>query len=189
MKAKLIVLLFLLFFRSVNLFAQEIEWQNTIGGNSTDYLKSISQISDGGYILGGHSSSNISGDKTQNSNGVSDYWVIKLNAAGDIQWQNTIGGSGVDKLYSILKTPDGGYILGGSSNSNISGDKTEDSDGDYDYWIIKLDTSGNIQWQNTIGGSGEDQVTSIIYSSFGGYLVGGYSNSSIRLLAWNSIFF
>jgi len=156
-----------------------IQWQNTIGGNSMDQLTSIQQTADGGYILSGWSYSNISGDKTENSIGVSDYWVVKLDSIGNIQWQNTIGGNSDDILNSIQQTSDGGYILGGSSYSDISGDKTENSQGDFDYWVVKLDVSGNIQWQNTIGGSGNDELYSIQQITDGGYFLGGHSNSGI----------
>jgi hypothetical protein len=159
--------------------APEIEWDNTIGGSNNEYLYSIQQTSDGGYILGGYSDSNISGDKTENSQGFSDYWVVKLDAAGKIQWQNTIGGIGNDYLYSIKQTSDGGYILGGYSDSYISGDKTEYTQSTSDYWVVKLDTAGNIQWQNTIGGGGNDYLYSIQQTSDGGYILGGYSESVI----------
>jgi hypothetical protein len=115
-----------------------IQWQNTIGGSGTDPLFTVQQTNDGGYILGGYSISDISGDKTENSFGLTDYWVVKLNEAGAIQWQNTIGGNRQDNLWSLKQTADGGYILGGSSDSNISGDKTENSKGECDYWVIKL---------------------------------------------------
>lgn len=65
-------------------------------------------------------------------------------------------GSGDDMLVSIQQTADGGYVLGGSSDSNISGDKTENSYGLSDYWIVKIDDTGNVQWQQTIGGGGYD---------------------------------
>ncbi|HRA58293.1 MAG TPA: T9SS type A sorting domain-containing protein [Bacteroidia bacterium] len=174
---KTIALLFILLAATVQ--AQEIEWQNNIGGSGHDQLYSIQQTSDGGYILGGHSSSGISGDKTENFQGGFDYWVVKLDSKGNIQWQNTIGGSFFDELYSIQQTSDGGYILGGRSNSDISGDKTENSQGDFDYWVVKLDASGNIQWQNTIGGNNSDYLTSIQQTTDGGYILGGYSRSSI----------
>ena len=118
--------------------APAIEWQNTIGGSGNDELQSINQTSDGGYILSGYSNSGISGDKTEASQGSNDYWVVKLNSLGVIEWQNTIGGSSDDRLYSINKTSDGGYILGGRSSSGISGDKTEASQGSNDYWVVKL---------------------------------------------------
>ena len=156
-----------------------IQWQNTIGGSDDDYLSSIQQTTDGGYILSGYSSSNISGDKTESSNGFDDYWIIKIDSSGNIQWQNTIGGSNLDELYSIQQTSDGGYILGGHSVSNISGDKMENSNGGYDYWIVKTDISGNILWQNTIGGSSGDILYAIQQTANGGYILGGYSGSNI----------
>ncbi len=156
-----------------------IQWQNTIGGNDDDILNSIQQTADGGYILGGWSESNISGDKSENTNGVRDYWIVKTDATGNIQWQNTIGGSTGDLLQAIQQTSDGGYLLGGWSNSNISGDKTENSIGGTDYWIVKTDASGSIQWQNTIGGNSNDQLNSIYQTSDGGYILGGNSISNI----------
>ena len=156
-----------------------IQWQNDIGGGDYDNFESIQQTADEGYILGGWSSSNISGDKTENSNGLSDYWIVKVDSIGTIQWQNTIGGGGDDRLNSIEQTSDGGYILGGFSNSNISGDKTENSNGLYDYWIVKVDSIGTIQWQSTIGGSLYDELNSIQQTNDGGYILGGTSSSSI----------
>lgn len=176
---KKIYTFFQVIFISTLSFSQVIEWQNTIGGSDYDVLKSIQQTLDGGYICGGHSFSNISGDKTENCQGGADYWVIKLNSIGNIQWQNTIGGSDWEYLNSIMQTADGGYICGGWSNSNISGDKTENSQGNYDYWVIKLDALGNIQWQNTIGGSGNDYLLSISQTFDGGYICGGSSQSNI----------
>ncbi len=161
--------------------APGIEWENTIGGSFSDGLNEIHQTVDGGYILAGSSFSNISGDKTENCQGSYDYWVVKLNAAGNIEWQNTIGGQSGDELQTVQQTTDGGYILGGFSHSNISGDKTENSQDDFylDFWIVKLDTIGNIQWQNTIGGSGLDVIYALQQTLDGGYILGGYSNSNI----------
>src|SRR6478735_7462659 len=153
--------------------------QKTIGGNSTDELSAVEQITDGGYILGGYSSSNISGDKTQNSRGSSDYWIVKLDSTLNIQWDKTIGGTYQDQLYSIKQTSDGGYIAGGYSESNISGEKTENARGFYDYWIVKLDANGNIEWDKTIGGDYTDELFDIIQTNDDGYLVGGYSGSPI----------
>ncbi|KKK98730.1 hypothetical protein LCGC14_2639810, partial [marine sediment metagenome] len=112
----------ILFLATITAHAQPtIQWQNTIGGSDIDQLYSIQQTSDGGYILGGDSDSPISGDKTENSQGLKDYWVVKLDTSGAIQWQNTIGGDTSDYLYSIQQTNDGGYILGGWSLSDSTG--------------------------------------------------------------------
>jgi hypothetical protein len=156
-----------------------IQWQNTIGGSSSDELTSIRQTTDGGYILGGFSSSNISGDKTENCIGGWDYWIVKVDSLGVVQWQNTIGGNGNEQLNDVQLTFDGGYVLGGWSESNISGDKTENSKGDRDFWIVKVDSLGVIQWENTIGGYYYDELNALQQTPDGGYLLGGYSNSII----------
>lgn len=156
-----------------------IEWQNTIGGTLTDDITALQPTSDGGYIIFGYSDSNISGDKTENSNGGVDLWVVKVGSAGAIQWQNTIGGSTTDFGLWIEQTPDNGYIIGAGSDSNISGDKTEDSRGGNDYWIIKLDEGGNIEWQKTYGGAQPEFETRVLPTADGGYIVGGYSDSGI----------
>lgn len=173
----IIVIVFSFFVSNRSLSQPSIEWQNTIGGSGNDLLFSIQSTPDGGYILGGYSESNISGDKTENSNGGNDYWIVKIDAFGNILWQNTIGGSGNDQLTCLKLTSDGGYILGGYSISNISGDKTENSIGLFDYWIVKTDSMGNVQWQNTIGGNNLDWLISISQTSDGGYILGGFSNS------------
>lgn len=159
--------------------APEIEWQNTIGGGGTEQLYAIEQTADGGYILGGNSGSNISGDKTENCIGLFDFWIVKLNNSGTIEWQNTIGGTSSDNLTSLSQTNDGGYIVGGYSQSGISGDKNEANIGSDDYWILKLDSLGNIEWQNTIGGTSSDKLRSLIETSDGGYIAGGTSESII----------
>lgn len=157
----------------------DLLWQKTIGGISNDYLISTKETSDGGYILGGYSSSGISGEKTQNSRGNDDYWLVKLDADRNIIWDKTYGGTGVDRLTSLIETADGGYLIGGSSDSNISGEKTENSRGNLDMWIIKTDQTGTIMWQKTFGGSNFDWVQSMVKTPDGGYLLAGSSNSNI----------
>ncbi len=176
---QLIKLILILLVSTSNVFSQEIDWQKTIGGNSNDFLNSVQQTTDGGYILGGTSDSYISGDKTENNLGSDDYWIVKTNSLGTIQWQNTIGGNSYEFLTCLEQTIDGGYILGGYSDSNVSGDKTENGIGDLDYWIVKVDSIGAIQWQNTIGGSAEDRLYSIQQTTDGGYILGGSSDSNI----------
>jgi len=158
--------------------SRAIEWDKTIGGAEDDELYALQQTSDGGYILGGYSISPKSGEKSQNSRGDFDYWIIKLDNLGNIQWDKTIGGNDYDALYSLQQTSDGGYILGGSSSSNKSGEKTGNSRGSDDYWIVKLDNLGRIQWDKTIGGSNYDDLSSLQQTSDGGYILGGTSASS-----------
>jgi hypothetical protein len=155
----------------------ELDWQKNLGGSGPDFLQSIALTNDGGFILAGMSSSNKDFDKKEDGRGQDDLWIIKLNAKGGEEWQKTIGGSGQEKLHRICQTNDGGYIIGGSSASNLSGEKTENSFGSLDYWVLKLDSKGTIEWQKTFGGIYADELRSIEPTTDNGYIVGGYSNS------------
>ena len=157
----------------------DLEWQKSFGGSGADFLQSISLTVDGGFILAGTSNSNKEHDKTDNSHGLDDFWIIKLDAKGRVEWQKTIGGSSQEKLQTIKQTNDGGYIIGGSSSSDISGEKKTDSFGNLDYWLVKIDKKGEIIWQRTFGGRYFDELRSVIATKDGGYFVGGYSNSPI----------
>jgi hypothetical protein len=154
-------------------------WQRTLGGNSFDDLFDIIETSDGGYLCGGYSDSDISGDKTAPNKGIADYWVIKLDTDGNILWQNTYGGDDVDQLHSMVELDDASVILAGRSSSNISGDKTEDSRGGSDYWIVKIDKNGNKLWDKTYGGSDYEWTGYICKSEDGGLLLSGESSSNI----------
>lgn len=157
----------------------EIEWQDVIGGKGDDFLSDMHATTDGGYIIAGNSNSGNSGDKTEVNVGLEGYWIVKLNADLTIEWQNTIDGIYHDYAKSIYETSDGGYIVGGESNSSLSGEKLEPSFNDsYDYWIIKLSPEGDIEWQNTIGGNSDDYLGSVSETSDGQYIVAGYSNSN-----------
>ena len=156
-----------------------IQWQNVIGGDGTDVPTDMDVTSDGGYIIGGRSESTISADKTEDTRGAGDYWIVKLDAAGNVQWDKTLGGSEYDYLTSINQTVDGGYLVAGYSLSGISGDKTEGLNGGFDLWIIKLDATGAIVWQNTIGGSGDETMVDVVATTDGGYLLPATSISPV----------
>jgi len=155
-------------------------WDKDFGGTDEDYLNSIQQTTDGGYILGGLSTSGIGGDKTQGSWGGWDYWIVKTDSLGNKEWDKDFGGGDFDRFVSILQTADGGFILGGISESGIGGDKTQPSWGDYDYWIVKTDSLGNKQWDKDLGGANpEDEFGTIVETMNGGYLISGNSYSQI----------
>lgn len=157
----------------------DLEWQQSFGGSGADFLQSISLTVDGGFILAGTSNSNKEHDKADDSRGLDDFWIIKLDAKGRVEWQKTIGGSSQEKLQSIKQTNDGDYIIGGSSSSDNSGEKKTDSFGNLDYWLVKIDKKGEIIWQKTFGGRYFDELRSVFATKDGGYFVGGYSNSPI----------
>ena len=172
-----LVLVFLALFSSYNLSAQAvtIEWQRSLGGSWHDDAYSIQQTADGGYIVAGDSYSN-DGDVTGNHGG-NDYWIVKLDASANITWQRALGGSNSDGALSIQQTTDGGYIVAGYSESN-DGDVTGNHGGPTDYWVVKLDASGNITWQKSLGGSNNEGAFSIQQTSDGGYIVAGNSGSN-----------
>jgi len=161
----------------LNAHGQEI-WQKTIGGTGQDDLIAVIPSRDGGYLLCGSSNSGVGGDKTSKSNGNLDYWIVKLNDAGKMEWQKSFGGKYADILRSVTATADGGYILGGSSNSPQGNDKSTQNYGKgSDYWIIKINKTGDMEWQQTIGGEGNDQLFAIHQTHDKGYIVGGNSDS------------
>ena len=171
----------LLGFISAQSFAQDptILWENTIGGNSWDSPAAMINSANGGYVLVCNSESGISGDKTENNVGGNDIWVFELDSEGNIIWQNTIGGNDTDRARSIFQTTDGGYLLGGDSRSNSSGDKTENSRGGYDFWVVKIDAAGLVEWDKTLGGDDHDVLTSAIQNSNDEFIVTGLSWSNI----------
>ncbi len=175
-----IILLSVSFTPSVH--AQEVftkKWDKRFGGTGIDWFFSFAQTSDGGYILGGDSYSGIGGDKTQSSQGDQDYWIVKIDSNGNKQWDKRFGGAGNETLHVLRHTPDNGYILGGISNSEISGDKTQPFWGGGDYWIVKVDSLGNKQWDKRFGGTDGENLWALQQTSDGGYIFGGYSNSGI----------
>jgi len=154
-------------------------WDRRYGTHSADDLRYFQQTIDGGYMLAGNTSSGIDGDKTQANWGGGDYWIVKLDSLGNKIWDKDFGGTSGEFLNSAWQTKDGGYILGGWSASGIGGDKTQDTIGTCDYWIIKIDSLGNKQWDKDFGGSAVDILISLQQTTDGGYLLGGYSYSQI----------
>lgn len=146
--------------------APEIEWQKSFGGTNADFATSIRPTTDNGYIVAGESHSN-DGDVSGN-HGISDCWIVKLNNAGDLQWQHSFGGTDYDGARSIQQTTDGGYTVAGVTRSD-DGDIT-DNHGGQDSWILKLDSAGILQWQRTFGGTGNEQAVSIQQTADGGYI-------------------
>jgi len=216
--------------------APAMVWQKCLGGNNGDYANSVEPTTDGGYIVAGYTEGKDNGDVMgyHGNLAVGDIWVVKTDNTGNIQWQKCIGGSSFETGAYIHQTPDGGYILGGTSasvNCNFSGNhggtdylvvklnskgdvvwkklyggskneyawslslapgggyfvtgETESADGDItlnhgsrDYWVIKLDVSGNLIWQKSLGGTNDDESYSVQATADGGCIVAGYTSSA-----------
>ena len=153
--------------------APPILWQNNIGGGEYDELQSAVQTADGGYLLGGSSNSNEGGDKTEDRIEDDDYWIVRLDNLGNILWDETIGSTGRDELYVVEQLEDGGFILGGESESNAGYDKSENKIGKADLWIVRIDGEGNIIWENTIGGTNDDFFSGLRKTDDGGFILTG----------------
>ncbi len=154
-----------------------LQWDKTFGGNDSDPLSAMQQTSDGGFILGGSSRSSLGFDKTQNTQGSYDYWIVKTDALGNKLWDKDFGGADIDNLSTIIQTSDGGYLLSGYSNSPAGGDKTQPSQGGYDYWIVKTDSNGTKLWDKAFGGNSDDYITGAAQLSDGGFVLAGYTYS------------
>ncbi|MFI5263164.1 MAG: T9SS C-terminal target domain-containing protein, partial [Candidatus Kapaibacterium sp.] len=155
-----------------------LQWQKSLGGTYDDLATSIKQNPDGGYIVAGHSRS-TDGDVAGNRNFTGDNcWIVRLNDNGSILWQTTCGGNGNDVANDVEVSADGGFILAGytySDDGDIANHRgTTDS---ADFFVVKLDSSGNIRWRRSYGGSGDDIASSIRQTSDHGYAIAGYSNS------------
>jgi hypothetical protein len=156
-------------------------WDRTFGGNLDDRCRAVVAAPGGGYVVTGWSQSGISGDKTEASRGGAwDYWVIKVDEAGNKVWDKTFGGDNSDFGEAIVPAAGGGYVVFGYSASAISGDKTQASyGGTFDYWVIKLDESGNKVWDKRFGGNGSEEASTICQATGGGYMLGGLSGSGL----------
>lgn len=153
------------------------QWDKRYGGIHHDYLTVVRQTRDGGYIVGGFSNSGATGDKSQPSFGNYDYWLLKTDSLGSIQWDRVYGGSIGDELYGLRQTSDGGYIIGGFSDSGVSGSKTAVSYGAADFWVVKVDESGTQQWDRSYGGDDRDRIQALDLTKDGGFVFGGYTRS------------
>jgi len=141
-----------------------MNWSQTYGGTCDTcdgVAKSVQQTQDGGYIVAGWYSFSVGMDW--------DFWLVKTDSSGNMNWSQTYGGSELDLAYSVQQTSDGGYIVAGYTNSYGAGQA--------DAWLVKADASGNMMWSRTIGGSGGDMANSVQQTSDGGYIFAGSTYS------------
>jgi len=162
--------------------AGEVEWAEGIGGTSDDEINAVAETSDGGYIVGGdfRNSIDLGNGISLRNEGYSDGMIIKYNAAGEVEWAEGIGGSYRDYIKSVAETSDGGYIVGGYFESSIElgNGISLTNKGSWDGMIIKYNATGEVEWAEGIGETGDDEITSVAGTSDGGYIVGGYFESS-----------
>ena len=152
-------------------------WERTIGGGDKDVVRKTLATSDGGYLIGGYSHSNAGFEKSEDARGLEDFWVVKLDINGTIQWDKTYGGDGQEHLLDMLELTNGEYLLGGFSTSDISGEKTSNARGFNDYWIIRIQLDGTVIQDYTYGGNSRDVIQYMHQTRDGGILLTGQSES------------
>src|SRR5687768_14261333 len=148
--------------------APSLVWEKLYDDSACD-IYIIVEAEDGGYVLGGRI--------YDGSNGVwkDDCILMKIDMQGEIQWERTYGGTENEAIGALRQTSDGGYVFAGGSSSPPSGNKESAHFGQSDAWVVKVDAQGNLQWERSYGGPGEDGASSIREASDGGYLLVGRS--------------
>ncbi len=153
-------------------------WDKAIGGFADDILAGGLELPDSGFVLLGTSYSDTGGNKSAPSYGGGDYWVVRIDRTGRLLWNRSFGGTGLELAYDIRRMPDGGFMLLGLSNSNAGGNRTSPSPnpGEYDPWVIRLDSDGNTLWETAFPqtalvptsnfGFGQFETISDSYASF-----------------------
>ncbi len=139
-----------------------MQWNKTYGGAGQDKAYGSIRTNDGGYA--------ITGNTDSWGAGLVDYWLVKLDSSGMIQWNMTYGGTNGDAAFSLVQTSDSGYaVVGGQLSFGA---------GNHDFWLVKTDASGTMQWNKTYGDVAQDICRSLIGTSDGGYAMAGFTNSS-----------
>jgi hypothetical protein len=139
-----------------------LQWNRTYGGAGQDRAYGAIRTSEGGYAIVGYTDSYGAG--------LTDYYLIKIDFAGNMQWNKTYGGTNGDNAFALVQTADGGYALTGGELSFGAGN--------HDYWLVKTDSNGNMQWNKTYGGPDTDICRSLIRTTDGGFALAGFTNSS-----------
>jgi parallel beta-helix repeat protein len=138
--------------------ASQTVWKKTFGGASYDYGTDLVQTTDGGFAILGHTESFGAGK--------SDFWLIKTDSNGNMEWNKTYGGPEVEYAHSLIQTSDGGYALTGFTGSFGAGKS--------DFWLIKTDSNGNIEWNQTYGDENlYETAYDLVETSDGGYALAG----------------
>ena len=154
-------------------------YDRRFGGNNNDQIFDLTQIPGGDIIMTGLSNSNMSGEKSQNSFGSQDIWTIRMDMAGTIIWDRTYGGLQDEQGWTVDYLPSGELLMSGFSRSGATGNKTSENIGGADYWLLKTSLDGDLIYDRTFGGTGEDETRVLRINEKGLYYIGGRSTSGI----------
>ncbi|MEW6157825.1 MAG: hypothetical protein AB1813_10355 [Verrucomicrobiota bacterium] len=154
-------------------------FEMVLGGPGPEKLSVLQPIADGGVLLGGNSASPPGRDKSSPYfGGLGDYWIVRLDAAGFKLWENSFGGEGEDRLHAVVSLADGGFLIGGSSNSLPGGNKSSPNFGSSDFWIVRVAANGARLWDRSYGGGDLEELAGVEWMQSGGFLLSGSSSSA-----------
>jgi len=157
-----------------------LTWQKSFGFSGSDYGTSFIQTNDNGYLLTGVIDVTASGgegnSRSSQRHAGGDIWAVKLNDNGNFQWSKYFGGSFTDTAFGVEKAADNGFIIVGSSDSNDV--DISNNNGSYDFWIIKISSTGTLIWEKSYGGTEIDEARAITSTNDGNFLVVGDTRSS-----------
>ncbi|MFY0628926.1 MAG: hypothetical protein JXR05_01020 [Flavobacteriaceae bacterium] len=152
----------------------DMVWEKSFGGSEIDEARDIISSGDGNYVIVGDTRSNE--QDVSSNNGAADLWVMKISEAGNLVWNRSIGGSSFDVARSVSATSDNGYIIAGSSRS--SNGNVANNQGQNDAWVVKINSSGQLVWETTIGGSDIDFGYDAVQLQNGSIIAVGETSSS-----------
>jgi radical SAM protein with 4Fe4S-binding SPASM domain len=138
-----------------------LAWNKIYNSTYESYVYSVVATSDGGYALAG----NLYNYDTDNNN----MYLIKTNANGIYQWNQTYGNTDSDYAYAVIQAKDGSYVLAGYTSSSITRS--------YDALLVKAYANGTQEWRQTIGGSAAERARAVVATPDGGYVLAGYINA------------
>lgn len=158
-------------------------WQKSFGFLGHDHAYNIITTSDGGLFFNGYLDVTASKGEGQEGkvenkssrHGVGEFWCHKLDKDGNLEWRRYYGGSNNDRSYDAIETKNGDFILVGATESQDV--DVSDPKGGYDFWVLKINRSGELLWERSIGGSGYDTAKAVVETSTGDYLIAGQTYS------------
>jgi hypothetical protein len=185
---RIIFFFIILLIKSASLYSQSPGWlwAKTAVSNGVDYINDVA-IDAGGRILvtGGFENSSITFGSTVVSNaGYGDIFVAKYDASGNVLWATSAGGTDLDYGMGVTTDASGNVLVTGiyKSPTITFGTTVLTNSGDYDFFIVKYDGSGNVLWARSAGGPNMDYVNAIATNSAGDIIItGNYNSLSLTL--------
>jgi len=148
----------------------QVEWFKTFGGSESDIGQAVAQTDDGGFVAVGGTMSDDEDVEGNHGPGRDDWWVVKVDGNGFFQWQKCFGTVSSERAHDVQPTPDNGCIVTGYIDDDGSNDQ---HNGISDYWVVKLDSVGEVEWDRVYGISGSETAYTLSLTADGGYILAG----------------